>query len=39
MREVVGYECKELRPRDSEERARELDGLLKRLYDKYNVSR
>jgi len=39
MREVVGYECKELNPKESEERARELDRLLKRLYDKYNVSK
>ena len=37
MREVVGYECKELKPHESEERARELDRLLKKLYDKYKV--
>ncbi|MFH2111679.1 MAG: NAD-dependent epimerase/dehydratase family protein [Candidatus Bathyarchaeota archaeon] len=37
MREVVGYECTELKPKDSEERARELNTLLKKLYDKYNV--
>ena len=37
MREVVGYECKELKPGESEERARELNTLLKKLYDKYNV--
>jgi hypothetical protein len=37
MREVVGYECKELRPSESEERARELNTLLKKLYEKYNV--
>ncbi len=37
MREVVGYECKELKPSESEERARELNQLLKRLYDKYRV--
>jgi len=37
MREVVGYECKELKPSESEERARELNTLLKKLYDKYNV--
>ncbi len=37
MREVVGYECEELKPSESEERARELNQLLKRLYDKYNV--
>ena len=39
MREVVGYECKELKPSESEERARELNSLLKKLYDKYNVSK
>lgn len=37
MREVVGYECKELKPSESEERARELNGLLKKLYDNYKV--
>ncbi len=37
MREVVGYECKELKPSESEERARELNLLLKKLYDKHNV--
>ena len=37
MREVVGYECKELKPSEAEERARELNQLLKRLYDKYKV--
>ena len=37
MREVVGYECKELKPDESEERARELNTLLRKLYDKYNV--
>ncbi|HUV33920.1 MAG TPA: hypothetical protein VMW22_03260, partial [Candidatus Desulfaltia sp.] len=39
MREVVGYECKELKPKESEERARELEKLLKKLYDKYHVSK
>jgi hypothetical protein len=39
MREVVGYECKELKPNESEERARELDTLLKKLYDKYRVAK
>lgn len=39
MREVVGYECEELKPRDSEERARELNRLLMKLYDKYNVEK
>jgi hypothetical protein len=37
MREVVGYECEELKPSESEERARELNKLLRKLYDKYNV--
>ena len=37
MREVVGYECEELKPSESEERARELNTLLRKLYDKYNV--
>lgn len=39
MREVVGYDCKELKPSESEERAKELDTLLKKLYDKYSVSK
>jgi len=38
MREVVGYECKELRPSESEERARELNKGLKRLYEKFKVA-
>ena len=37
MREVVGYECKELKPKDSEERAHELESLLKKLYEKHHV--
>jgi hypothetical protein len=37
MREVVGYECTELKPSESEERAKELNKLLHKLYDKYNV--
>jgi len=37
MREVVGYDCKELKPSESEERARELNGLLKKLYEKHKV--
>ena len=36
-REVVGYDCKELKPSESEERARELNMLLKKLYTKYKV--
>jgi len=38
MREVVGYECKELKPSESEERARELNEGLKKLYEKYKVT-
>lgn len=38
MREVVGYDCKELKPEDSEDRAKELSDRLKILYDKYNVN-
>jgi hypothetical protein len=38
MRSVVGYECKELKPSESEERARELNLLLRKLYEKYNVN-
>jgi hypothetical protein len=37
MREVVGYECEKLRPEESEERAQELNRLLKKLYEKYKV--
>ena len=37
MRQVLGYECKELKPSESEERAQELNNLLRKLYDKYNV--
>jgi hypothetical protein len=39
MREVVGYECEELKPKESEERAKELNKLLMKLYDKYNVEK
>ena len=38
MREVVGYECKELKLRETEERAKELNIGLKRLYEKYKVN-
>ena len=38
MREVVGYECKELKPSESEEKARELNEGLKKLYEKYKVT-
>ncbi len=37
MREVVGYECEELKVSESEERARELNEKLRKLYEKYNV--
>ena len=39
MREVFGYECKELKPAESEERAQELDTLLKKQYEKRNVGK
>jgi malate/lactate dehydrogenase len=39
MREVVGYECPEIKPKEHEERAKELDEKLKKLYAKYNVSK
>jgi hypothetical protein len=38
MREVVGYNCKELKLSETEERAKELNTGLKRLYEKYKVS-
>jgi len=38
MREVVGYECKQLKLEESEERAKELNTLLKKMYEKYKVS-
>lgn len=38
MREVVGYECSELKISESEERAKELNTKLKRLYEKYNIT-
>jgi hypothetical protein len=37
MRQVVNYECEELKPSESEERAKELNRLLRKLYEKYNV--
>jgi hypothetical protein len=39
MREIVGYECEELKPSESEERAQELNALLKKLYEKYKVEK
>ncbi len=38
MREIFGYNCKELKLDESEERAKELGERLKRLYEKYKVS-
>ena len=38
MRQVVGYHCKELKIEESEERAKELNRGLKRLYEKYKVA-
>ncbi len=38
MREVVGYECEVLKVSESEERARELNAKLRKLYEKYKVS-
>jgi hypothetical protein len=37
MHQVVGYHCKELKLEESEERAKELNRGLKRLYEKYKV--
>jgi hypothetical protein len=37
MRQVVGYNCKELKLEESEEQAKELNRGLKRLYEKYKV--
>lgn len=38
MRRVLGYECEELKVSESEERARELNARLRKLYEKYNVT-
>ena len=38
MKQVVGYNCKELKLEETEERAKELNTGLKRLYEKYRVS-
>lgn len=38
MRDVVGYECKELKISESEERAKELNTKLRKLYEKYDIS-
>jgi malate/lactate dehydrogenase len=37
MRETLGYECPELKVSESEERARELNAQLRKLYEKHNV--
>jgi malate/lactate dehydrogenase len=37
MRQVVGYECKELKIEDCEDRSKELDERLKELYNKFNI--
>ena len=39
MREVVGYDCPGIKPAEHEERAKELDAKLKKLYEKYNVGK
>jgi hypothetical protein len=39
MREVVSYDCPEIKPSEHEERAIELDAKLKKLYEKYNVGK
>jgi len=37
MRDTLGYECKELKVTECEERARELNIKLQKLYEKYNI--
>lgn len=37
MRQVVNYDCKELKLEESEERAKELSTCLKQVYQKYKV--
>jgi hypothetical protein len=37
MRQVIGYDCKELKLNESGERARELGERLKSLYEKYKI--
>jgi hypothetical protein len=39
MREVVDYDCPKIKPTEHEERAKELDVKLKRLYEKHNVGK
>ena len=38
LRKILGYECKELKISELEERAKELNMKLKKLYEKYNVT-
>jgi malate/lactate dehydrogenase len=38
MQEVVGYDCKELKLKETEERAKQLNDGLKRLYEKYKLN-
>lgn len=37
MRETLGYECEELKVSEAEERARELNSMLKKLYERHDV--
>jgi hypothetical protein len=37
MREVIGYDCKELKVSESEERARELNEKIRSCYEKYSI--
>jgi len=39
MQEVVEYDCPEIKPAEHEERAKELDEKLKKLYQKHNVGK
>jgi malate/lactate dehydrogenase len=38
MRDVVGYDCEELKASESGERAKELNAKLQKLYEKYNIA-
>ena len=38
MREVLGYECEELKISELEEKAKELNSKLKKLYEKYGIT-
>lgn len=37
MRDVLGYDCEEIKIPELRERAEELNGKLKRCYEKYGV--